>query len=117
MVKTCRHCGQVNVRYEGWRALFNPRQPKLCTFCNADLETGRRTALDAALAVPMRVAVYGAHALVGGFTLLVVPPLVWPALLDDRPVLWALGALGAGLAVARAERARRRGALLTKRRD
>lgn len=42
--RICKACGETNVRYKGWRTLFNPAHAESCTLCHADLETGERDA-------------------------------------------------------------------------
>ena len=112
---TCPQCHQLNVRYTGWAALFNPRRPRYCTLCETELATGRRHALDMLLAVPRWVCVYLCHIVIGAVLPGIVAALVWPSILDQplyvRVVPLLCGAL-AGLALA--ERSRRAGTLLSR---
>lgn len=112
---TCQQCHQLNVRYTGWAALFNPRRPRYCTLCETELATGRRRALDRLLAAPMWVCVYLLHVVIGAVLPGIVAALVWPSVLDQplymRVVPLLCGAL-AGLLLA--ERSRRAGTLLSR---
>src|SRR2546426_12785173 len=110
---TCQKCHQLNVRYSGWAALLNPRWPRECTVCRAELVTGSRTSLDKVHGTLMWAALYLLHMLVGVGLLTLATALVWPTLIN-QPVYVRVAPMlcGAMAGLFLAELSRRGGTLL-----
>lgn len=113
---TCPHCRQVNARYRGWAGFFlNPKRPEDCTLCGTELRTGKRDAMGRAHGMMMWTTTYVLHAFVGAAILIPVVLLFPDFTVLSIPVRVAPLAAGGVMGLLMAERARRRGSLLTRR--
>jgi hypothetical protein len=113
---TCTRCHQVNVRHSGWAGFFlNPRWAWTCTLCGTPLDGSPRGRVDEVRSWFMWSTAYLGHAL-AGLGLAVLLSLLWPGLINQPlAVRLAPMALGVVLGLMLAERSRRAGTLLGRR--
>lgn len=130
----CSRCKQTNARYTtGLRTLMNPRDPAFCTLCGTSLDP-QIASLGTAFEVVRRThstlmfaIIYFYHAVVGvGIIMLgMVVVVLFTGEIEafvEKPwlgtlVFWLLMGIGATGGIALAERTRRRGGLLSKRKS
>lgn len=112
----CPSCKQNNIQFPGWHALIysGPLSQLSCKFCGADLATGKHGFLGRLMGGILMLAFYSLHAAAIGTALALAVVLLYPRLWDQpRFVRMSPLLLGATVGIAIAERARRRGRLVT----
>jgi hypothetical protein len=113
----CPYCKQLNVRSKGWRSIFNPRNPCLCTVCGTNLGTGQRLLIDAIFGYINWFSLYVFYGFVGAVLMLLPMMFVMTIFgLSDwgRYLSLCIMLMGAVGGIISAERARRRGELIHK---